>query len=76
MEVGCGNGAVSNYVAVKYPLEVVGTDIDLDQIQLAQQHISNLKNLRFFEADATNLPFADSEFDLVLSFGVMHHIPK
>jgi SAM-dependent methyltransferase len=26
------------------------------------------------EADATNLPFEDNDFDIVLSFGVMHHI--
>jgi len=76
LEVGCGSGAVSNYVAKRYSLEVVGTDIDLEQIRLAQQNTGNLKNLRFFEADATNLPFNNNEFDLVLSFGVMHHIPE
>lgn len=76
LEVGCGSGAVSKHVAGRYPLEVVGTDIDVDQIRLAQQNTVDLKNLRFFEADATNLPFVDNEFDLVLSFGVMHHIPQ
>jgi ubiquinone/menaquinone biosynthesis C-methylase UbiE len=76
LEVGCGSGAVSNYVAKKYSLEVVGTDIDLEQLRLAQQNAGKLRNLRFFEADATNLPFNDNEFDLVLSFGVMHHIPE
>jgi SAM-dependent methyltransferase len=74
LEIGCGSGAVSNYIARKYSLNVTGTDIDQDQIRLAREDSSNLPNVRFLEADATNLPFQDDDFDLVLSFGVMHHI--
>jgi len=74
LEVGCGSGAVSNHIAQKYSLNVTGTDIDPDQIRLAQQNSDNLANARFLEADATNLPFPDNDFDVVLSFGVMHHI--
>jgi len=55
-------------------LNVTGTDIDPDQIRLAEQNSGNLPNARFLEADATNLPFHDNDFDVVLSFGVMHHI--
>ena len=76
LEVGCGIGAVSKHIAKKYLLNVTGTDIDPDQIRLAQQNIGNLPNIRFLEADATNLPFQDNDFDVVLSFGVMHHISK
>ena len=74
LEVGCGSGAVSQYVAKKYPLNVTGVDIDPEQIQLAQENIGDIPNIRFLEVDATNLPFPDNEFDIVLAFGVMHHI--
>jgi SAM-dependent methyltransferase len=74
LEIGCGSGAVSNYIARKYSLNVTGTDIDLDQIRFARQNSGSMPNIRFLEADATNLPFQDNDFDLVLSFGVMHHI--
>ncbi len=74
LEVGCGNGAVSRYFAVKYLLDVTGIDVDPDQIKSAQNSIQGLPNVRFFEADATNLPFPDKNFDIVLSFFVMHHI--
>lgn len=74
LEVGCGNGAVSKYVARKYLLNVTGVDIDTEQIQLAQENIGDIPNVHFLEVDATNLPFQDNDFDIVLSFGVMHHI--
>ena len=34
------------------------------------------KYLKFIEADATQLPFGDGEFDLVLSVDALHHIPN
>ena len=74
LEVGCGNGATSRYFAKKYLLNVTGTDVDSEQIQLAQENIDDIPNIRFLEADATNLPFGDDDFDIVLSFQVMHHI--
>jgi ubiquinone/menaquinone biosynthesis C-methylase UbiE len=74
LEVGCGNGHVCRHVAANYPLNVTGVDIDPKQIQLAQESSHNVKNIRFLSADATNLPFPDKEFDIVLSFGTTHHI--
>ncbi|HEX75754.1 MAG TPA: class I SAM-dependent methyltransferase [Dehalococcoidia bacterium] len=74
LEVGCGSGAMSKHVAKKYLLNVTGTDIDPEQIQLAQENTDNLPGLRFLEVDAADLPFQDNDFEIVLSFGVMHHI--
>ena len=76
LEVGCGSGAVSRHVAVKYHLNVTGTDLDEDQVQRAQVSTGDLPNLHFLEADGAQLPFQDNDFDVVLSFGVMHHIPN
>ena len=74
LEVGCGNGSVCRYVATNYPLHVTGVDVDPRQIQLAQESSQDIKNVRFLTADATNLPFPDKDFDIVLSFGTTHHI--
>jgi ubiquinone/menaquinone biosynthesis C-methylase UbiE len=76
LEVGCGSGAASKHIAKKYLLNVTGVDVDPEQIQLAQENINDIPNIHFLEADATNLPFPDDDFDIVLSFGVMHHIPN
>ncbi|MCK4348273.1 MAG: class I SAM-dependent methyltransferase [Thermoplasmatales archaeon] len=73
LEVGCGNGAVSKYIAKKYHLTVTGVDVDPEQIEFAKKN-TNTPNLHFLEADATHLAFEDNSFDIVLSFGVMHHI--
>ena len=74
IEVGCGSGAVSIYIAQKHSLNVTGTDIDGVQLQLARQKSAGITNIEFIEADATDLPFESTSFDIVLSFGVMHHI--
>jgi SAM-dependent methyltransferase len=74
LEVGCGNGVVSRYLADKYQSDVVGIDIDPEQIALAAKDVGDVANIRFLEADATRLPFEAGSFDVVLSFGVMHHI--
>jgi SAM-dependent methyltransferase len=74
LEVGCGNGVVAKYLASRYQSNVTGIDIDPEQIELAEKGIGDVTNIRFLEADATNLPFEAGSFDVVLSFGVMHHI--
>jgi ubiquinone/menaquinone biosynthesis C-methylase UbiE len=74
LEVGCGNGSVCKYIAEKYPWSVTGVDVDPKQIQIAQESSRDVPNIRFVEADATNIPFPDNNFDIVLSFGTTHHI--
>ena len=76
LEVGCGSGGVSRHIAEKYLLNVTGTDLDPELVQLARENIDNSSDIHFMEADATNLPFEDNYFDIVVSFGVMHHIPN
>jgi len=74
LEIGCGDGAVSRHVFKKYDLNVTGTDLDSEMISLAKRDAGNIKNIKFLTASATNLPFNDENFDIVLSFQVLHHI--
>lgn len=76
LEVGCGSGGVSRYIAEKYLLNVTGADLDPELVQLARENIDDTSDIQFLEANATNLPFEANDFDIVLSFGVMHHIPN
>ncbi len=74
LEVGCGIGVLSSYLAEKYKWEITGIDLDSKQIERAKNEHRENKYLNFMEADATKLPFEDSEFDLILSIDVLHHI--
>jgi len=76
LEIGCGVGALSSYLAKKHSWSVTGIDIDSEQIEIARREQAENEYLKFIEADATILPsYIDDEFDLVLSFDVLHHIP-
>jgi ubiquinone/menaquinone biosynthesis C-methylase UbiE len=43
-------------------------------IQFARENIDDISHIRFLEMNATKMHFEDNEFDIVLSFGIMHHI--
>jgi ubiquinone/menaquinone biosynthesis C-methylase UbiE len=72
--VGCGSGAVSKYVASNYDANITAIDLEPELIERAQRSVRDMPNIHFLAADATHLPFLDNGFDVVLSFGVMHHI--
>ena len=74
LEVGCGAGAVSKYMAEEFELDVTAVDIDPDMLRRAKEGADEALRIHLLAADATTLPFKDDCFDLVLSFGVMHHI--
>ncbi|HVN62981.1 MAG TPA: class I SAM-dependent methyltransferase [Gaiellaceae bacterium] len=70
LDVGCGNGAAAVRLAAAYGLDVTGVDVDPEQIRSADASGAG----RFLVADATRLPFADGEFDLVHTSKTTHHI--
>jgi ubiquinone/menaquinone biosynthesis C-methylase UbiE len=74
LEIGCGIGAVASYLSDKYGMNVIGTDVDPEQIELARTHFTESRNLQFLEANATKLPLEDIKFDMVLSLNIFHHI--
>lgn len=47
--------------------EIVFSDIDAQDVA---------EGINFVQADATNLPFSDEEFDFVVSTDVIEHVPK
>jgi ubiquinone/menaquinone biosynthesis C-methylase UbiE len=74
LEIGCGNGLVTKHLAEEYHAAVTGIDIDSQQIEKARRCADGIKNLCYLEADAADLPFNEGSFDMVFSFGVLHHI--
>ena len=75
LEIGCGTGNVTIRAKRAHPLvELVGSDPDPLALGRARRKAAALDGLRFEEAYAQDLPYADGEFDRVLSSAMFHHL--
>jgi ubiquinone/menaquinone biosynthesis C-methylase UbiE len=75
LEIGCGTGNVTTRVKRAEPgVDVVGTDPDPLALARAQRKTRGMTGIRFERAYAQALPFADGEFDRVLSSMKLHHL--
>lgn len=74
LDVGCGSGRWSKYLSssVKW-VEAVDPS---SAVFAAAKLLSENSNVRVSQASADDLPFEDETFDLVMSVGVLHHIPN
>jgi len=75
LDVATGPGFVAKAFASVCKM-VVGVDITRAPLEIARQnmHEHNLSNLHFQLADVQFLPFADAQFDVVVSRLAIHHM--
>jgi ubiquinone/menaquinone biosynthesis C-methylase UbiE len=76
VEVGCGPGGGSAYLASKHhPASLVGVDINKKMIDWCrEQH--HASNLRFLQGDAQNLPIASDSVDVLVNVESSHCYPS
>ena len=75
LEVGCSMGNDTIQFA-RRGMQVTGVDLTPAAIELINQRFDMYGESGDFRvADAENLPFDDDTFDVVYSFGVLHHTP-
>jgi SAM-dependent methyltransferase len=77
LDVGCGIGGPSRYLAHRYGCKVSGIDLTVEFIAVAQmlEKLTKLDHLvDYRQASATGLPFPDASFDLVWSQNVAMNI--
>src|SRR5712691_1878730 len=76
LEIGVGMGADHAEWAKNRPQSLIGIDLTLRAVNYTRRRL-NLDGLRsnLLVTDAERLPFADVSFDLVYSWGVLHHTP-
>ena len=73
LEIGCGSGYGAVLLGELHPNSYVGVDLMPEQITLAHQR--GLPNAEFVVRDAADLALPDQSKDVVVIFGVLHHIP-
>jgi len=82
LDLGCGNGRFARFLARKRETFVYeGVDASPLALRYARDKLSGLENVRLWQHDFVTgeriLPteIASERFDLVVLFGVLHHVP-
>jgi len=73
LELGCGKAEKTRIVAQK-AASVLALEVDESQLALNMQ-IPDLPNVKFKFGVAQKIAAADAEFDIVLMFKSLHHVP-
>ncbi|NNE35878.1 MAG: class I SAM-dependent methyltransferase [Rhodothermales bacterium] len=77
LEIGCGQGTGARLIYDLFsPQRYVGVDLDPRMIRRARSRSGALPDATFLEGDVTNLEFPNATFDLVMDFGIVHHVPN
>ena len=73
LDLGCGNGMITEYIADKTGAQVTGIDFIAHAIQDARQRTEAKKDrLTFLEMDLAHLQFEPRSFDVVVSIDTLY----
>ena len=75
IELGCGRAQLTRMLAEQFGVaRLVATEVD--RVQLEENlRISDLPRVEFISGGAQDIPAGDGEFDIVLMFKSLHHVP-
>ncbi|OGL72416.1 hypothetical protein A3D72_01115 [Candidatus Uhrbacteria bacterium RIFCSPHIGHO2_02_FULL_57_19] len=75
-EFGCGRGTISQYLTVHNGIRMTLVDTSEDALALARANFANVgAQAEFVCADAVSSGLPSDSYDLVLSIGLLEHIP-
>jgi ubiquinone/menaquinone biosynthesis C-methylase UbiE len=66
LEVGCGNGWLSAQLAKNISGQVVGMDINKEELAQAERVFSAISNLKFIQGDIRSAPLGQDSFDIII----------
>lgn len=76
LDIGTGLGTLAMEFAKRLPQsQILGVDLSIEMLQEAQKKASEKSShLKFIACDVHKFCLQDLSFDLVVSFGVLHHL--
>ena len=77
LEIGCGRGVGTEIILSRFgAAHVDAFDLDPDMVERARRRLARFGDrVRISRGDATAIPAADSTYDAVFDFGIIHHVP-
>ncbi len=80
LDLGCGNGELGKELLRRgHKGYYVGLDSTAEFLKIAQENLPQTTSITFLQRDLSNPNWDDDlplpEFDLILAFAVLHHIP-
>jgi len=73
LDVGCGNGFITENVAGVFD-EVVGIDMERRRLEDFRAHAQAKPNYKIMEMSAAKMEFANSSFSFITAFEVLEHV--
>jgi len=74
LEVGCGDGYGTEYLAEKCPnVTLTAIDPNADTIKFAQNKYTR-ESISFVQYNSDKIPYDESAFDVIISFQVIEHV--
>lgn len=74
LDVGCGNGFITEHVAGDFD-EVFGIDMEHDRLEDFRTHVRANSKYRVLEMSASQIEMPDDFFLFITSFEVLEHVP-
>jgi ubiquinone/menaquinone biosynthesis C-methylase UbiE len=75
IDSGCGPGRYTDVLSEYNPHKIIGIDSGKDIITENRKRFSKNHNIEMIHGFCDNLPLEDNSTDLVISAGVLHHLP-
>lgn len=76
LDMACGSGYGSNYIAQKGAQRVVGADKEQEAVEEAKKRYQQTSNVEYRTMDAERIDFPNESFDMVVSFETIEHIER
>ncbi len=76
LDAGCGEGIDLMQQAGQDGVEIVGVELSREGCRISRQRTARRPSTAVIQGDLCQLPFQGERFDLVCSYGVLHHLPS